>query len=69
MAPAGTPRDIIIKLNSAFRDALATSQTRARLDTLGAEVKIGTPEDLDRLLAKERAQWTAVVKAANIKPE
>ena len=69
MAPAGTPRDVIIKLNSAFRDALATSQTRARLDTLGAEVKIGTPEDLDRLLAKERAQWTAVVKAANIKPE
>jgi len=69
VAPARTPRDIIIKLNSAFHDALATPQTRARLDTLGAEAKIGTPEDLDKMLTSERAQWTAVVKAANIKAE
>jgi tripartite-type tricarboxylate transporter receptor subunit TctC len=69
VAPAGTPHDIIIKLNSAFRDALAAPQTRARLDTLGAEVKIGTPEDLDKMLARERAQWTALVKAANIQAE
>jgi tripartite-type tricarboxylate transporter receptor subunit TctC len=69
VAPAGTPRDIIAKLNSAFRQALAARETRARLDTLGAEVKIGTPEDLDRMLARERAQWTTVVKAANIKVE
>jgi tripartite-type tricarboxylate transporter receptor subunit TctC len=69
VAAAGTPRDIIMKLNSAFRDALAAPQTRARLDTLGAEVKIGTPEDLDKMLARERAQWTALVKAANIKAE
>jgi tripartite-type tricarboxylate transporter receptor subunit TctC len=69
VAAAGTPRDIIMKLNSAFRDALAAPQTRARLDTLGAEVKIGTPEDLDKMLARERAQWTALVKAAHIKAE
>jgi len=69
VAPAGTPREIVIKLNSTFRDALSAPQTRARLDTLGAQVKIGTPEDLDKMLAGERAQWTAVVKAANIKAE
>ena len=69
VAPAGTPRGIIIKLNSAFRDALAAPQTRVRLDTLGAEVKIGTPEDLDKMLTRERAQWTALVKAANIQAE
>jgi tripartite-type tricarboxylate transporter receptor subunit TctC len=69
VAPAGTPRDIIMKLNNAFRDALSAPQTRARLDTLGAEVKIGTPEDLDKMLARERAQWTALVKAANIQAE
>lgn len=66
VAPAGTPRDIILKLNSAFHEALAASQTRARLDALGAEVKIGTPEDLEQMLTRERAQWTTVVKAANI---
>jgi tripartite-type tricarboxylate transporter receptor subunit TctC len=69
VAPAGTPHDIIIKLNGAFRDALAAPQTRARLDTLGAEVKIGSPEDLDKMLTTERAQWTALVKAANIQAE
>jgi tripartite-type tricarboxylate transporter receptor subunit TctC len=69
VAPAGTPPDIIGKLNSAFRQALAAPETRARLDALGAESKIGTPQDLDKMLAAERAQWTAVVKAANIKME
>ena len=69
VAPTGTPREIIMKLNGAFRQALAAPDTRARLDTLGAEVKIGTPEDLDKMLARERAQWTALVKAANIQVE
>ena len=69
VAPAGTPPAIIGKLNSAFHQALAAAETRARLDALGAEIKIGTPQDLDKMLAAERAQWTAVVKAANIKME
>ena len=51
VAPAGTPPDIIGKLNGAFRQALAAPETRARLDALGAEIKIGTPEDLDKMLA------------------
>ena len=68
-APKATPPDIIAKLNSAFRQALAAPETRARLDALGAESKVGTPEDLDKMLAAERARWTAVVKAANIKME
>jgi tripartite-type tricarboxylate transporter receptor subunit TctC len=69
VAPAKTPREIIAKLNSAFREALAVPETRARLAALDAEVKIGTPEDLDKMLASERAKWSPVVKAANIKVE
>jgi len=69
VAPAGTPHDVINKLNSAFRKALAAPETRARLNALGAESKVGTPEDLNRMLAAERAKWTAIVKAANIKME
>src|SRR2546422_181593 len=69
VAPAGTPPAIIDKLNAAFRDSLAQPQTRARLATLGAEIKIGTPAEFGKLLANELAQWTAVVKAANIKVE
>jgi tripartite-type tricarboxylate transporter receptor subunit TctC len=69
VAPAGTPRDIIAKLNGAFRQALAAPETQARLDALGAQSKIGTPGDLDRMLAAERAQWATIVKKANIKME
>ena len=69
VAPAGTPPDIINKLNAAFRESLAAAETRARLDTLGAEIKIGTPAEFGKMLADELAKWTAVVKAANIKVE
>ncbi len=69
VAPAGTPPAIIDKLNAAFRESLAPAETRARLDTLGADIKIGTPAEFEKMLARELAQWTAVVKAANIKVE
>jgi tripartite-type tricarboxylate transporter receptor subunit TctC len=68
-APAATPRPIIDKLNGAFREALAVPETRAKLDKLGAEVKIGTPEELGKMLANERAKWSKVVNQANIKME
>jgi tripartite-type tricarboxylate transporter receptor subunit TctC len=67
VAPAGTAPSIIDKLNAAFRESLADAETRALLDKLGAEIKIGTPAEFEKMLADERAKWTAVVKAANIK--
>jgi tripartite-type tricarboxylate transporter receptor subunit TctC len=66
VAPAGTPKPIIDKLNGAFRDSMAPAETRTRLANLGAEIRIGTPEDFGKLLADELAQWIAVAKAANI---
>ena len=69
VAPAGTPREIINKLNAAFRDALAQPEARTRLANLGAEIKIGTPEEFGKMLADELAQWTGVVNAANIKAQ
>jgi tripartite-type tricarboxylate transporter receptor subunit TctC len=67
VAPAGTAPGIIDKLNAAFRESLADAETRALLDKLGAEIKIGTPAEFEKMLADERVKWTAVVKAANIK--
>lgn len=69
VVPAGTPSDIINKLNAAFRESLKPPQTRALLANLGAEIKISTPAEFGKFLADELAQWTAVVKAANIKVE
>jgi tripartite-type tricarboxylate transporter receptor subunit TctC len=69
VAPAATPRDIIDKLNNAFRQALAVPDTRERLAALGAEIKIGTPQDLDKMLAADRTRWAPVIEAAHIKVE
>ncbi len=69
VVPAGTPVAIINQLNAAFRVSLAEPATRARLVNLGAEIKTGTPSEFGDMMARERAMWTAVVKAANIKVE
>jgi tripartite-type tricarboxylate transporter receptor subunit TctC len=69
VAPAGTPPAIVNKLNAAFRESLAPPETHARLDALGAEIKIGTPAEFGKMLADELAKWTAVAKAANIRVE
>ena len=69
VAPAGTPPEIIAKLNAAFREALAAPEVKERLANLGADIKIGTPEEFREMLAKELALWTQVVKDANIKVE
>ena len=69
VAPTGTPPDIVDKLNAAFRESLNDPATRARLDTLGADIKIGTPQEFGKLLAEEYALWAGVVKAANITVE
>jgi tripartite-type tricarboxylate transporter receptor subunit TctC len=69
VAPAGTPADVVDKLNAAFRESLNDPATRARLDALGADVKIGTPREFGELLADEYVLWAGVVKAANVKVE
>jgi tripartite-type tricarboxylate transporter receptor subunit TctC len=69
VAPAGTPSDIIDKLNAAFKDSLSQPDARARLDNLGAEIHVSTPAEFGKFLDDERALWTGVVTAANIKVE
>jgi tripartite-type tricarboxylate transporter receptor subunit TctC len=69
VAPAGTPPEIVAKLNAAFRKSLEAPEVRERLATLGADIKIGTPDDFRAMLAKELALWTKVVKDAKISVE
>ena len=69
VAPAGTPPEIIAKLNAAFRESLNDPATRARLDTLGAEIRIDTPETFGKMIENQLALWRDVVAAAGIKAE
>lgn len=69
IAPAGTPKPIIDKLNKAANDALKDPQLRELMLSQGNEIGGGSPADFAALIKSESAKWSAVVKAGNIKPE
>jgi tripartite-type tricarboxylate transporter receptor subunit TctC len=69
VAPTGTPRPVIDRLNAALRAALASEDVRARLAIEGAEPQPGTPEQYGAEIDREEAQWSKVIKASGAKVE
>ena len=65
---AGTPRDIVDKLNQGARVAFDTMEAKERLRSEGAIVQVDTPEEFKAFIKLETQRWAKVVKAANIKP-
>jgi tripartite-type tricarboxylate transporter receptor subunit TctC len=66
-APAGTPRDVIAKLNDAVGKVLALPEVKARFESAGGLAVGSTPEQLATRIADEYASWASVIKEANIK--
>jgi tripartite-type tricarboxylate transporter receptor subunit TctC len=64
VAPAGTPREVVAKLNAAINQGLRSVELRDSLTKLGAEIKIESPEELGALLAAETRKWSAVIKSS-----
>ncbi len=69
IAPKGTPKSIIDKLNAAANEALKDPQLRDLMLSQGNEIGGGSPAEFAALIKAETAKWGAVVKTANIKPE
>jgi len=69
VAPAGTPRPIIERLNTALRATLASQEVRNRLAIEGAEPLPGTPEEYAVDIDHEETQWSKVIKASGAKAE
>jgi tripartite-type tricarboxylate transporter receptor subunit TctC len=67
VAPAGTPPELIRKLNWEIRDALSSPDVRERAIAAGAEPFPTNPEDFAAYIREETKKWGQVVKAANIK--
>ena len=70
--PKGAPKDIVMRLNAAVREALADPAVRARLVELGQEIPPAdqqTPEALYAYHKAEIEKWWPIIKAAGIKPE
>ena len=66
-APAGTPADVIAKLNQEMARALTPAEVRQRLAAEGTEVVAGNPEEFMNLFRAEVAKWARVVKQAGIR--
>ena len=69
VAPAGTPRVIVERLNKELQAALAADDLRARLASEGAVPLPGTPEDYAAEIDREEAKWGALVRQLNLKIE
>jgi len=68
-APAGTPAEIVDKLNRETNVALADPALKAKLADFGAIVMTGSPADFGSFIAAEIEKWGKVVRFANLKPE
>jgi tripartite-type tricarboxylate transporter receptor subunit TctC len=69
LAPAGTPRPVVEKLNRTVAQVLDAKDVTERLHAQGAEPMRGTPEAFAAFMREEMAKWAPVVKAANVKAE
>ena len=66
LAPAGTPKDIVGKLERALIEALQDKEVTARLAASGIRVIAGPATQVDELIERELVQWPPIVKQANI---
>jgi len=68
VAPAGTPREIVARLNLEIAKALQSPDIRAYYDTAGRSIAAGSPEAFAAVIRDEIPRWREVVRRAGIKP-
>jgi tripartite-type tricarboxylate transporter receptor subunit TctC len=67
VAPAGTPREIVTRLNLVIRNALIAPDVKERAISAGAEPAPGTPEEFAAYIREETKKWGEVVRTAGVK--
>ena len=68
-APAGTPPDVVAKLNQAINAAASNKELQDKFAPIGFVVEPGTPEDLAKRTQRETAKWAKAIKDAGIEPQ
>ena len=69
LAPAGTPPDVVAKLNSALGQTLRDPVVKGEFAKQSMETSPGTSEEIARFMAQEIPRWRQVVQKAGLKPE
>jgi tripartite-type tricarboxylate transporter receptor subunit TctC len=68
LAPLGTPKAVIEKINKGLAEILRIPDVQARLVSVGAEAAHSSPAEFGAFLQRETARWDKVLRDANIKP-
>lgn len=69
-APAGTPQEIIVRLNKEFVEILKLPEVQKQIDGVGYElIKQMSPDDFAKFISAESKEWAELVKKAGIEPE
>ena len=69
LAPAGTPPEIVARLNDAIVKAMRSPAMKDLLGKIGQDPAWSTPEEFAAFLREETAKWTKVIRASGIKPQ
>lgn len=68
-APAGTPADVVARLNTELLAAAGTAEAREKLAPLGMDPAGSTPQELRALVQQEQARWKDLIRLAGVKVE
>jgi tripartite-type tricarboxylate transporter receptor subunit TctC len=69
VAPTGTPRPVIDRLNKELRAALASDEVKKQLGLDGTKIMAGTPEEYGDFIDRDERKWSELVKASGVEPE
>ena len=69
LAPAGTPKAIVARLNADVTRALQTPDLRERFTKMGSTATPSTPDEFEAFIKRDYDRWARVIKNAGIKPE
>jgi tripartite-type tricarboxylate transporter receptor subunit TctC len=66
-APAGTPKDVVQKIEADIKEAVAAADVRTKLEAIGMDMRSGTAQEMRHVLAADIAKWGKLVKEKSIK--
>jgi tripartite-type tricarboxylate transporter receptor subunit TctC len=69
VAPAGTPADIVAKLNGLINEVLQSPAMKPHLARFNVEANVASPQEFATFVAGEAQKWSSIIKAAGIKAE
>jgi tripartite-type tricarboxylate transporter receptor subunit TctC len=69
IAPAGTPADVVRKLNVAINNGLKSPQIHDSLTKSGAQPAPGSPQDFANFIVAEKRKWSAIAQTAGLQPQ